>query len=53
MSTLLALLTFTAVLALRRRRFDLASVALIGFLCLAVVLIQHISAVTTVHQVLE
>ena len=53
MTTLLALFAGTALLALRRRRFDLWSVGLIGTACLAVVAIQHYLAVTTVHQVVE
>jgi hypothetical protein len=53
MTTLLALFAGTALLALRRRRFDLWSLALIGTACLGVVAVQHYLAVTTVHQVVE
>ena len=53
MTTLLALFAGTALLALRRRSFDLWSLGLIGATCLGVVAVQHYQAVTTVHQVVE
>lgn len=53
MTTLLALFAGTALLALRRRSFDLWSLGLIGVVCLGVVAMQHHQAVSTVHQVLE
>lgn len=53
MTTILVLFAGTAFLALRRRKFDLWSIFLIGAVCLGVVAVQHYTAVTTIHMVLE
>ncbi len=53
MTILLALFAGTALLALRRRSYDLWSLGLIGAVCLGVVAMQHYRAVSIVHQVVE
>lgn len=53
MTVILALLGLTAALVLRRRRFDLWTLGVIGIACLAVTIFQHQLAVNTVYQSLE
>ena len=53
MTTLLALMALTSVIALRRRRFDLFSIGTIALACLVAVVVQHLDAVGTAQRALE